>query len=153
MAAHQALPSLGFSRQEHWSGLPFPSPINESEKWKWSHSVVSNSLRPHGPQPTRLLCPWDSSGKSAGVGCHCLLQNCYLVCSKLRMFSVKHIDWHTMKTVGIASIVEKLGGLEPNRSIWVFGLCVCVCVCECVCFNFKILYIFKMKYSWFTMLC
>ena len=25
-AAHQALPSLGFSRQEHWSGLPFPSP-------------------------------------------------------------------------------------------------------------------------------
>ena len=27
-------PSLGFSRQEHWSGLPFPSPINESEKSK-----------------------------------------------------------------------------------------------------------------------
>ena len=27
-AAHQAAPSLGFSRQEHWSGLPFPSPIN-----------------------------------------------------------------------------------------------------------------------------
>ena len=27
MAAHQAPPSLGFSRQEHWSGLPFPSPI------------------------------------------------------------------------------------------------------------------------------
>ena len=26
-AAHQALPSLGFSRQEHWSGLPFPSPM------------------------------------------------------------------------------------------------------------------------------
>ena len=34
--AHQALPSLGFSRQEHWSGLPFPSPMHESEKWKWS---------------------------------------------------------------------------------------------------------------------
>ena len=32
-------PSLGFSRQEHWSGLPFPSPIHESEKWKWSRSV------------------------------------------------------------------------------------------------------------------
>ena len=31
-AAHQAPPSLGFSRQEHWSGLPFPSPIHESEK-------------------------------------------------------------------------------------------------------------------------
>jgi len=31
MAAHQAPPSLGFSRQEHWTGLPFPSPMHESE--------------------------------------------------------------------------------------------------------------------------
>ena len=30
-AAHQAPPSLGFSRQEHWSGLPFPSPMHERE--------------------------------------------------------------------------------------------------------------------------
>ena len=30
-AAHRAPPSLGFSRQEHWSGLPFPSPMHESE--------------------------------------------------------------------------------------------------------------------------
>ena len=42
-AAHQAPPSLGFSRQEHWSGLPFPFPMHESEKWKWSRSVVSDS--------------------------------------------------------------------------------------------------------------
>ena len=32
MAAHQAPPSLGFSRQEHWSELPFPSPMHQSEK-------------------------------------------------------------------------------------------------------------------------
>ena len=32
MAAHQCPPSLGFSRQEHWSGLPFLSPMYESEK-------------------------------------------------------------------------------------------------------------------------
>ena len=31
MAAHQDPPSLGFSRQEHWSGLQFPSPMHESE--------------------------------------------------------------------------------------------------------------------------
>ena len=31
-AAYQAPPSLGPSRQEHWSGLPFPSPMHESEK-------------------------------------------------------------------------------------------------------------------------
>ena len=40
-AAHQSPLSLGFSRQEHWSGLPFPSPMHESEKWKWSRSVVT----------------------------------------------------------------------------------------------------------------
>ena len=32
MAAHQAPPPLGFSRQEHWNGLPFPSPMHISEK-------------------------------------------------------------------------------------------------------------------------
>ena len=32
MAAQQAPASLGFSRQEHWSGLPFPSPMHESER-------------------------------------------------------------------------------------------------------------------------
>ena len=73
MAAHQVPLSLGFSRQEHWSGLPFPSPMHEREKWKWSRSVVSNSWWPCGLKPTRLLCPWDFPGKSTGVGCHCLL--------------------------------------------------------------------------------
>ena len=73
-AAHQAPRSLEFSRQEHWSRLPFPSPVHESEKWKRSRSVMSDSSPPHGLQPTRLLHPWDFPGKSTGVGCHCLLQ-------------------------------------------------------------------------------
>ena len=47
--------------------------MHESEKWKGSRSVVSDSLRPHGLQPTRLLHPWDFPGKSPGVGCHCLV--------------------------------------------------------------------------------
>ena len=68
-AAYQAPPSMGFSRQEYWSGAPFPSPMHESEKWEWSRSVVSDSLWPHGLQPTRLLHPWDFPGKSTGVGC------------------------------------------------------------------------------------
>ena len=37
-------------------------------------SVVSNSVRPHRRQPTRLPHSWDSPGKNTGVGCHCLLQ-------------------------------------------------------------------------------
>ena len=36
-------------------------------------SVVSDSVRPHRQQPTRLPRPWDCPGKSTGVGCHCLL--------------------------------------------------------------------------------
>ena len=34
---------------------------------------MSESSRPHGLQPTRLLHPWDPPGKSTGVGCHCPL--------------------------------------------------------------------------------
>ena len=48
--------------------------MQESGKWKWSCSVVSNSSRPHGLQPTRFLRPWDFPGKSTGVGYHCLLR-------------------------------------------------------------------------------
>ena len=35
---------------------------------------MSDSVRPHRRQPTRLLCPWDSPGKNTGVGCHFLLR-------------------------------------------------------------------------------
>src|SRR5574340_1044698 len=35
---------------------------------------MSDSVRPHRRQPTRLPCPWDSSGKNTGGGCHFLLQ-------------------------------------------------------------------------------
>ena len=40
--------------------------------------VVSDSSRPCGPQPARLLCPWGSSGKNTGVGCHAPLQGIFL---------------------------------------------------------------------------
>ena len=36
---------------------------------------MSDSVRPHGLQPTRLLRPWASPGKNTGVGCHFLLQS------------------------------------------------------------------------------
>ena len=39
-----------------------------------SRSVMSDSVRPHRQQPTRLPGPWDSPGKNTGVGCHFLLQ-------------------------------------------------------------------------------
>ena len=100
-AAHQAPPSLGFSGQEHWSGLPFPSPMLESEKWKWSCSVVSNSQRLHGLQPTRLLRPWDFPGKSTGVGCHCLLH-------VVRKLQIKTTRYHDTPVQNKTSMLEKM---------------------------------------------
>ena len=43
------------------------------------HSVVSDSLCPHGLKFTRLLCPWNFPGKNTGVDCHFLLQGIFLV--------------------------------------------------------------------------
>ena len=42
-----------------------------------SHSVVLDSLQPHGLKPTRLLCPWDAQAKNTGVGCYFLLQKIF----------------------------------------------------------------------------
>ena len=47
--------------------------FNESECWAEfcvyvSHSVVSDSLQPHGLWPARLFCPWNSPGKNTGIG-------------------------------------------------------------------------------------
>ena len=67
-AAHQAPPSLGFSRQEHWSGLPFPSPVHACMHAKLLQSCLT-LWDPHGQQPSRLLCPRGSPGKNTGVGC------------------------------------------------------------------------------------
>ena len=41
--------------------------------------VTSDSLRPHGLQPSRLLCPWDFRGKNTRVGYHFLLQVIFLI--------------------------------------------------------------------------
>ena len=46
-------------------------------KVKVKSLVVSDSLRPHGLQPTRLLHSWDFPGKNTGVGYHFLLQEIF----------------------------------------------------------------------------
>ena len=45
---------------------------------------MSDFLRPHGLQHTRLLCPWDFPGKNTGVGCHCLPRLVPQLCPTLR---------------------------------------------------------------------
>jgi len=70
-------------RQIRWSGIPISFRIFHSLLWSTQSKaccccccvtlVMSDSVRPHRWQPTRLLCPWDSPGKNTGVGCHFLL--------------------------------------------------------------------------------
>ena len=57
-----AIPSINTLRS-----IPTATPEGRDH---WSRSVVSDSLRPRGLQPTRLLCPWESPGTNTGVGCH-----------------------------------------------------------------------------------
>ena len=71
----------------------------ESEKWKWSHLVVSDSSQPHGLQPTRLLCPWEFPGKSTGVGCHYLL---FFIASTQKyfwFFLPELLSWKTLSSL------------------------------------------------------
>ena len=53
---------------------------------------MSDFLRPHGLQPTRILCPWDFPGKNNGVRCHFLLQRIFPIHgSNLGLLHFRHI--------------------------------------------------------------
>ena len=55
-------------------------------------SVMSDSLRPYGPSSTRPLCPWDSLGKNAGLGCHAFLQGIFLT-QGLNLHLLSLLQW------------------------------------------------------------
>ena len=95
---------------------------------------MSDSVRSHRPQPTRLLCPWDPPGKNTGVGCHFLLQcmkvkseseaaqscptpsdpiDCSLPGSSVHgIFQARVLEW-----VAIASLVTNLDSILKSRDI------------------------------------
>ena len=93
-AAYRAPPSITFSRQEYWSGLPLPSPSSPAPQLKSVSSsalsllygptmymrvcmlicFVSNSLQSYGLLLARLLWLWDSPGRNSELRCHPLLQ-------------------------------------------------------------------------------
>ena len=97
-AAHQAPPSLGFSRQEPWSGLPFPSPTHESEG-EVAHSCPTLRDPMDCMQPSRLLHPWDFPGKSTGEGCHCLLRKAGLHQTKELLHNEKRLPTERRKSL------------------------------------------------------
>ena len=69
------------SRSLLYSYIPLPLPANSISagfiKDRVSYSVMSKPLRPHGLQPSRLLCPWNSPSKNTGVGSLSLLQGIF----------------------------------------------------------------------------
>ena len=92
-----------FPTQGSNPGLPHCRQIlyHQKPERKWSHSVVSDSLWPHGLLPTRLLCPWDWPGKNTGVGCNFLLQEIFLIqglnpglphCRQM-LYRLSHQNW------------------------------------------------------------
>ena len=100
------LPTQPFLRvSEHrmatWRCLCIPRLDKLHSPWLccYCRSVVSDSSRCNGLQPTRLLYPWDSPGKNTGVGCHFLLQgivptqgsNPRLLHCYVDSFSLKHL--------------------------------------------------------------
>ena len=108
MAAHQAPLSLGFSRQEHWSELPFPSPMHESEKWKSSCSVISDSATP-GTAAYQALPPLGFSRQEYWSGLPLLsLQEADQVVPYSHLFKnfLEFILTHTVKGFGIVNKAE-----------------------------------------------
>ena len=54
-------------------------------------------LQPHGLQPTRLLCPWDSPSKNTGIGCHFLLQGIFQTQGLVGGFFTNSATWEALK--------------------------------------------------------
>ena len=69
--AHQAPPSMGFSRQEYWSGLPFPSPLNIFRTWKIPSLTSGSTLRRSHPD------------KASSVEFSSVTQACLTLCNPM----------------------------------------------------------------------
>ena len=105
---------------------------------------MSNSVRPHRRQPTRLRRPWDSAGKNTGVGCHFLLQ-CVKVkserevaqscptlsdpmdyslpgCSVHGIFQARVLEWGAIAFSRLFNLVTSLKAYLQISSHWGLGL-------------------------------
>ena len=85
-----------------------------------SCSVISDCVWPHGLQPARLLCPWNSPGKNTGVGSRALLQEIFptqglnlglLNCSQI----LDHLGYPS-------HLIYQFSGSVVSNSLWPYGL-------------------------------
>ena len=98
-------------------------------------SVVSNSMRPHRGQPTRLPRPWDSPGKNAGVGCHFLFQ-----CVKVKSESEVAQSCPTLATPWTAAYPAPLSMGFSRQEYWsgepLPSLMCIIHGCKIYCFSY-----------------
>ena len=112
--------------------MPEVKGIPRIDTYVLSHSVVSNSLRPHGLQPSRLLCPWDSPGKDTDVGCHTLLQRIFPTqgsnpgSPSLQPDSLPSESPGKPKNTTVGSLSLLQGNFPTQESNW--GLLHCRCI-------------------------
>ena len=147
MAALQAPLSLGFSGQEHWSGLPFPSRMHESEKWKWSSSGMSDSSWPKRGALKKLPIPlrlWQDSNLQSSD-------------PKSDILSIR---WHGHLWMGYWNLFT--GFLGSHRCISIHGWLSNWCFCQgkgwsllippsCL-YHLAALYFFPWNYDWICVL-
>ena len=93
----------------------------------WVTSVMSDSVRPHRRQPTRLPQPWDSPGKNTGVGCHFLLQ-CMKVKSEREVAqSCPTLSDNTRNSTQYSVIIYR--GKESEKKNTYIQICITKSLC------------------------
>ena len=101
--ANVSLFGLICCRVSHFEMCFFPPPLAVFYTHKKRVcSVKSNSLRPHGLQPARLLCPWNFPGRNTGVCCHFIQRK---VASKVKVPPGKYVSVSFIYEVCLTTII------------------------------------------------
>ena len=120
---------------------------------------MSNSVRPHRRQPTRLPHPWDSPGKNTGVGCHFLLQcmkvksesevaqSCPTLCNPIDssppgssvhgIFQARVLEWVAISFSNLDSILKNRDITLPSRVHLVKAMVFSIVLYGCVSWTIK----------------
>ena len=124
-------------------------------------SVVSYSLQPHGLQPARLHCPWNSPGQNTGVGCHFLLQGIFPTWESnpslmhlLHWWILYHCaPWEAPDAIVNGIIFSTVLLLVPRQCIVNTKLILCVHFAHCIFGVCKLKFVHSSSTFFFPSVC